>query len=159
MICAVTVVLGSIHLIDFFWPLMSVVWGGLILGSAWLVLSAVGLARYRRVAGTIIAPILVFVPIAAVLWSGIVNDVQFSMSRTALGEIASSCTPATDVRAGLFRIERVESAGDACLLFLPSGLASSSGLGIFPSGVPREYASHMKIDHYAGDWFTFVRWI
>lgn len=157
-LCAISALLGAAHLIDFFWPLMAVTWGGLLLGGVWFVMSIIGAVSYRRVAGTILTPVIFFSAVGALLLGGVPQSAQHAISQSALDQVASECTPATDIRVGLYRVESVQRLDDACLLFLPGGFLDKVGLGKFPSGVPAAQSSSLEITPYRDGWFSFIQY-
>lgn len=155
-VLAVVSTLGSLRLIDWFWPLMVGGFGAGFCFLAWLVLSVVGLIRFRAVWPYVIAPVIVFGAIGAAILTGAPARVQFAASETALRDAAADCVPAHDIRVGYYRIDEVKPVDGGCLLYLPGGFLNRAGFAVLPDGPIGESLPRITTTYLSGDLYTFV---
>ncbi|WP_051198145.1 hypothetical protein [Gordonia shandongensis] len=155
---AVVGVLEALRVVGFFWPLVVSFWGLPLLGGAWLALTVAGLFLYRGGWPLMVAPVIVGVGAAAVLWSGLPSRAQFALSESALNDAADTCVPAEDVRVGLYRFTDIERSGEFCLFVMPDGFIDRVGLTRMRQGPPPDLYQRLNLTvrQYRGDWYTFT---
>ena len=157
-VCVVATVLESMALVDYFWPLMLKFWVLPLCCLAWLGLTVAGAAFYRSWAKLAVLPVLAFVVVGAAHVAWLIPRAQLLVSESSLAAVADRCEPAEQVWAGAFRIDQVQPADDACLLYLSDGLLDRYGLVRLPDGAPADTMQRWNIttEHFSGDWYRFT---
>ena len=158
-VVAVVLVLASLRLIDWFWPLILGVYGGGLCVLVWLVIGIVGLVRYRSSWPYVLAPVLVFGTVGATLATGAPTAAQWRLSESALTTAADECRADTDVRIGLYRFAEVEPVGDAgCVFYLHGSFLDRDGFARLPDADRATAADGfgLQITPWHDDWYTVV---
>jgi hypothetical protein len=136
-------------------------WALLFLGVAWLVLAVLGWFRYRAYRASLIAPVLVLVTVALVVFS-VPFWIGFQVSKGGLADAAAQCDDSIEnVRIGVYEVSRIADRQEGCLFYTRGGLIDSVGIAYLPGGAP--YLGEPRRDgdigygHLEGDWYWFVQ--
>lgn len=135
-------------------------WALLFLGLAWLVLALIGWIRYRAYRASLIAPLLVLVTVALVVFS-VPFWIGFQVSKGGLADAAAECVDSFEnVRIGVYEVRRTEKREEGCLFYTQGGLIDSVGIAHLPGGAPYIGAPRHDGDigyrHLYDDWYRFT---
>lgn len=131
----------------------------LILGGVWIVFTAIGWVKYRALRWSAVAPVLVVVTAALVMFS-IPPTFAFAVSERSLSTAANHCTQSfADTTRGVYRVYQVQPVDGGCLFFIEGGLFQSIGLAYFPDRAPDLHEPRREGDigyeEFDGDSYQF----
>nr|WP_296769621.1 hypothetical protein [Rhodococcus sp. (in: high G+C Gram-positive bacteria)] len=133
----------------------------LFLGAVWLVFAMIGWFRYRGLRWTAIAPALVILTAALVLFS-VPSRTAFLVSKSSLETVAADCADSQqDRRIGAYSVLQIRRMDKGCLFFIQGGLIDSIGLAYLPDSDPRigkpRHDGDFGFEEFSGDWYRFVQ--
>lgn len=134
-------------------------WALLILGGVWLVSAAIGWFKYRALRWSTVAPVLVVVSAALVMFS-VPPTLAFAVSERSLSTTADHCAQSSgDTTVGVYRVYRIEPVEGGCLFFIEGGLFQTIGLAQFPDNAPYigepQHEGDIGYEEFDGDWYQF----